>query len=80
MLVKIKFFGLPVGFAENEFSADVADSATIGDLIEAISANDVKKTELLRNSVFLVNKSKSGLKTVLHDNDEVFIMRVLGGG
>ena len=80
MLIKFKYYGVPIGLEENELEAELDEDGTVEALIKALMGDAGEKSELLKNASYMVNNAGAGLQTALRDGDEVIVMRVLGGG
>lgn len=79
MVIKIKYYG--VDTTNLPLTVELPENSTIEDLLDHVSEiiND-SRSSLLKSSMFLVNKSKADKKATLHDNDELHVLNVLGGG
>jgi len=77
MRVRVKFFGIPAaGVDRNDFIAEIPAGSTVEGMLRTVW----DETELYKTASFMVNKTRATLKTVLNENDEVMILRVLSGG
>ena len=77
MLIRLKYSGLPTaGIKENKLEVEIPAGSTVEDLLLAAWG----KTELPESANFVVNNTIASPKTVLNDNDEVMVLRLLNGG
>ena len=77
MHVRVKFIGIPeAGIDRGGVAAEIPEGSTVeGMLISVMGDSKPYKT-----MNFIVNKSMASLETVLKENDEVMVLRVLAGG
>ncbi|NLJ58319.1 MAG: MoaD/ThiS family protein [Tissierellia bacterium] len=79
MEVKLKFLGRLGN--EKPYSIELEEGTDLKGLLKIMEDKySFGIMTTIRESVFLVNKSKIELNTVLKDGDEVMILSVLGGG
>ena len=79
MEVKLKFLGRLGN--EKPYSIELEEGTYLKGLLKIMEDKySFGIMTTIRESVFLVNKSKIELNTVLKDGDEVMILSVLGGG
>lgn len=78
MFIKIKYFGLITNKLDSQ--AVLPEDSNVADLLNHLFVQHPNNKDMLNRATILVNKSKANLNTVLHDNDEVMILAVLGGG
>ena len=77
MFVRLKCYGSPAaGIDRKDLMMDIPAGSTV----EALLLAAWGKTELLEHASFLVNNTRAALKTVLNENDEVTVLRLLSGG
>jgi len=77
MLIRLKYSGLPTaGITENNLQVEIPAGSNVEELVLAAWG----KTELPASANIVVNNSIASLKTVLNDNDEVMVLRLLNGG
>jgi MoaD family protein len=81
-MVKVRYFGMIRMNIKQSF--DEIDAASVDELIKKISSKYDMKYNELKNSVILINgknmMNQKGLKTELHNGDEVQMLSPVAGG
>ena len=82
MNVNYKILGIPLGKEANaQGNRELPSGATIKQLIEVLAADiNLSYDEAIRATSFMVNNRKADLDTLLCEEDQVLVMRMLGGG
>lgn len=81
MIIKVKLIGIISPLEKDQQKIKLPRGATINQLVETIAKDyDDLDIEVLKTSSFIINKEAASLETILRDNDEVFILNILGGG
>ena len=82
MRVRLRFLCVDLPLDSAHRAIDVADGSTVGQvMVEHARLNDIEDTlEKLPGSMFLVGNQSAQLDTVLHDGDELVVLRILHGG
>jgi molybdopterin converting factor small subunit len=81
MVVIVKFFSFFSQIAGTDrLSVDLAEAASVSDLLNSLSNQFDNK--LLQNEqvVVLINQKQASLQSILNENDYVLLIPVLGGG
>ena len=79
MTVFLKYYGMPIFLDSGKRTIELPEASTVVQLIGMLcKAKD--ELETLETSMFLVNRTRAGLDTVLKAGDELMILNVLGGG
>ena len=77
MVVKLKYYGPPAaGIDRTNYSTDIPDGSTVDGLLSAILGN----TGRSKSASYLVNNTQASLTTVLNENDEVMVLKMIHGG
>ena len=77
MLVRVKFIGIPEsGIDRSGVAAEIPEGSTVEGMLISVMG-DAKP---YRTMNFIVNKSRASMETILKENDEVMVLRVLAGG
>ena len=77
MHVRVKFIGIPeAGIDRSGIAAEIPDYSTVEGMLISVMG-DAKPYKTMN---FIVNKSRATMDTVLKENDEVMVLRVLAGG
>ena len=81
MIIKVKLIGIISPLEKEQQKIKLPRGAAINQLVETIAKDyDNLDIEVLKTSSFIINKEAASLETILRDNDEVFILNILGGG
>jgi molybdopterin converting factor small subunit len=81
MQVIVKLFSFFCQIAGTDrLSVDLADGASVSDLLNSLSIQF--DNQLLQNEqiVVLINQKQASLQSILNENDYVLLLPVLGGG
>jgi len=77
MVVKLKYYGPPTaGIDRTNYSMDIPAGSTVEGLLSAILGSTWKPKPVS----FLVNNTQASLTTVLNENDEVMVLKMIHGG
>ena len=77
MLVRLKYSGPPTaGVDMNKLQVEIPAGSTVEELVLAAWGKTVPRESMN----YVVNNSIASLKTVLSENDDVMVLRLLSGG
>ncbi len=82
MIVSYIYMGIPLpGLEAGKHQIEVADGANIQAFVDQLTTKYPALSKgYLKRCTIMVNGEKSECKRVLHDDDKILLLTVLGGG
>ena len=82
MKVNFRFLCYDIPYRKKDGQANVPDGSTVEEALGIyLKAHDLKFDSVwLDESIFMINKKSAKLETRLSDNDDLLILRTMGGG
>lgn len=81
MRVTVRYFGIVADVTkQKDREVELPDESTIGDLLTHLAATQPGFAGIARQVRTVLNGQNSTKDDVLHDGDEIGLMRAIGGG